>query len=734
MKQFTWQEPVTAGDKVPHSPDDKPCGDGWIPKEKDCHDGEAHRPKPGKNPYWSGDNSAEKRKDRGEPWENTKPQKKTSEPKTKEHRNISREKRENTKKELKNYSDEQEKALDPSRRTKSLKPENRTILEQQAKIAFQKMETPILLTLELKTLLEKESKSLIRNLLKEYNKLRHLTPTDEKSLDEFYSELENIWDSFKANPVAKQVINGERKDISKDEEKAKRINQKLKERKKEIDYAINRYFAEKREDDPRDILAWNTLETKPSTMRFQDIPDLAWKDFPEGPKNEQELKYIKEKINQFNSMFEEWSQSGGKVSGAYLGAMLLGNPNHYGEDSPFLPNPKAAKIVFTISAKAGDEESNDSLWYDFALSEQWNPNSYLHDYKKATQKAMLDLKKLGLDLEDIKQRTRDINKREKDYKKWEKEYYLPNKKKLQEEDEIIDELFQEYGPMPELRKREKKLIEDREDLTHERIKRVSLLKRAKKELFNDEIEKQRKNLLKGLEAANSQTVVPTEIFSQIANSFANPTWASLEDRKDKPEYRGEKGEKLYKKRQQARTRGEIDYKYREDLEKTFDQFTSILHKDLLSPERDVKNTDLAEIAWKYEVFERAYANKYKNTIVLDENTDPATMIHEFGHHLEYRNTRVHQRSLNFLEERTRGAKETPIRGFAGEVFKKGKFFNTYVGKIYGPRHPDPRETQQPSTEIISMGLEALYNKKSFNDILTKDPEHLALIIATIRGY
>ena len=50
MGKFKWA--VNAGDQISHSEDDKPCGDHFIEKDLECHDGDAHRPDTGNNPYW----------------------------------------------------------------------------------------------------------------------------------------------------------------------------------------------------------------------------------------------------------------------------------------------------------------------------------------------------------------------------------------------------------------------------------------------------------------------------------------------------------------------------------------------------------------------------------------------------------------------------------------------------------------------------------------------------------
>ncbi len=63
--KFRWA--VNAGDQLPHSEDDQECGDHFIDKGLECHDGDAHRPTPGKNPYYQGgrEGPEDKSKDTG---------------------------------------------------------------------------------------------------------------------------------------------------------------------------------------------------------------------------------------------------------------------------------------------------------------------------------------------------------------------------------------------------------------------------------------------------------------------------------------------------------------------------------------------------------------------------------------------------------------------------------------------------------------------------------------------
>jgi hypothetical protein len=68
MNKLSWA--VTAGDQIGDSEDDQPCGNHFIDNDLECHDGDAHRPTPGKNPYFQGDRKGPQDKsktpDRGE--------------------------------------------------------------------------------------------------------------------------------------------------------------------------------------------------------------------------------------------------------------------------------------------------------------------------------------------------------------------------------------------------------------------------------------------------------------------------------------------------------------------------------------------------------------------------------------------------------------------------------------------------------------------------------------------
>lgn len=741
MNYFSWLEPITAGDKVPHSPDDKPCGDGWITKEKDCHDGKAHRPTPGENPYWSGDNSAENRRSWNEPWYNTKPKRKggrddQDEPKQKPRQERDTAPREQKEDFLKAYKSEQEKATDPRRQTKDISPDDVKYLGTVIRKGITSAEA-FIRGVDLSTRINDDA---IAKYGPFFNKLGRKRVNSVRDLERLQEKLSKAWEDLKQMPGVQRWLENAKVEGLKQPAFVKNIP--------DIENALHHYNFAKREDDPRDILKWNTLETKPEMMRFEDIPDLAWKGMPEGPQSQEDEQYIKGQLEDLNKMFQGWVTTGGKSYGAELADILYGKtdaPMLYGkENSPLLPNPKAAKIILEKSAKAGDEEANDSMWYDFGISEEWTSSSYIHDYKKATAKATTQLKSFGVDQEQIKGYVAELKKRDKEHQDW-----LNNRKpKIIAINEELDkleaekaEIYRRKGRTPldkhdlELDKKEKQLLNILNDMAEEKTSKIRSHNEFKK-AWTEKLDKVRNNLLGNLVKANADTMIDEETFGRIANSFANIEFKELNPKAK--EYKTPKGKKRFLARQKAREQN-LQLKNQEDIEGTLSHFLSILHKDLTSPERDPANGDLTEISWKYDASVRASANKFNNTISLDINETANVAIHEFSHHLEYRNQRVHQRILDFYEDRTKGEKATSEVGYdREEKFKKGRFFHIYAGKDYsirsGARSSDPRSASNPHTELLSMGMEALYNPTYFAKMIVKDPEHLALIFATLRGY
>jgi hypothetical protein len=118
-------------------------------------------------------------------------------------------------------------------------------------------------------------------------------------------------------------------------------------------------------------------------------------------------------------------------------------------------------------------------------------------------------------------------------------------------------------------------------------------------------------------------------------------------------------------------------------------------------------------------------------IVVRPCSENYVYIHELGHFIENYVPGLKEKAIAFLNKRTGDKIErklsTDNKAYQNhEIYKEGQFYDAYVGKIY-------RSKDNPNvisdTEIISMGLEALYT-----DPLTfyrTDKEHFEFIIDAI---
>jgi hypothetical protein len=153
-----------------------------------------------------------------------------------------------------------------------------------------------------------------------------------------------------------------------------------------------------------------------------------------------------------------------------------------------------------------------------------------------------------------------------------------------------------------------------------------------------------------------------------------------------------------------------------------------VHRDL------IEGTGLFQtLGWEVDALYRGNANERDNMIRLDEYASVRVAVHEFGHFLAFRNPNVNSRFVDFYNYKTEGVKPRKLpRHEKWEWFKipRGKkaFFDDYAGHMY------EIGGKQKDTELMSLGLDALEDKKQFYKLLTKDPEHLALVLASIRGY
>ena len=146
-----------------------------------------------------------------------------------------------------------------------------------------------------------------------------------------------------------------------------------------------------------------------------------------------------------------------------------------------------------------------------------------------------------------------------------------------------------------------------------------------------------------------------------------------------------------------------------------------------------------KISSKYEIrndfsleFIRGRANYSStgNRLKIQTNEKLDVIIHEFAHSLE-NNDYVLKQAVDFLNRRTEKSKVLKLRTISKaynskEEYKKGGFFNPYVGKIYKNYSPTTKNYKGiVATEIISMGLEEMFR----NPIKFKiqDPEHYDLI-------
>lgn len=114
-------------------------------------------------------------------------------------------------------------------------------------------------------------------------------------------------------------------------------------------------------------------------------------------------------------------------------------------------------------------------------------------------------------------------------------------------------------------------------------------------------------------------------------------------------------------------------------------------------------------------------------VQVQATSDMRVIVHELGHWLEDHNADVHRKVVAFYEKRTQGyGLEWMGPGYdRHELARKDKFINLYMGKEYvagGDRY---------ATEILSMGLDHLYNKTAL--LARQDPEMFDFIFNVVRG-
>ena len=104
-----------------------------------------------------------------------------------------------------------------------------------------------------------------------------------------------------------------------------------------------------------------------------------------------------------------------------------------------------------------------------------------------------------------------------------------------------------------------------------------------------------------------------------------------------------------------------------------------------------------------------------------------SFIHEYGHHIQDQDPRgVGGLVKSFFKRRTLGEEMTTIYSGTKEVGYKDKFINHYMGRVYGNQ-------TTAGDEILSSGIQMMYDKSQRQLLYDKDPEYFRLILGIMRG-
>ena len=749
------QDPAYAGDKEPDSSDDKPCGDHYIPEWKDCHDGDAHRPEPGENPYWTDENSAEERRDRDVPWD-------TNKPKSREERDKETE-----------YHDpeeveDEEPYEDPEEEDYYQQQEEERDIQDEAVEAVPRDQW--------NHSAEKVNKSIIA-LSTMYANIgmgdarfeRLWEGLEPLKSDDRFEQLKGVQILENAVHDAGELLAGP--------ERSKLQNPEFYDLElKKAAFAVDMLKGSIQAQDPRDIQVWDKIRNRPETLEVEDLLQLT--NLRKADLNDlkpAEEKYAQREITKLKSTLEKWREQP-LVGGAYLAQQFVDPPERLGwsntdmiQESPFETNPQLALAILDRSARAGDRQSNNALWEQFGLSEEWHPTSFLHDEQKAAQKGEMEMKQMadwsGIDSAQQEMMMAGVGLAEAEDAL--EEFQPGHDEKVQaliakkDAGEIASSTF--TRAMSKLQNEIDPYIDGVWD-AKKKINRAG-------EKIMDEAEKIREPVKDALKKLNQYNRVDPEIEGNLLHKAGNAVWADIDE--DDDDYKakpgrgkaGLSGARLLTLRKKARA-NDSAYPNKEAIVEHMQDFISICHKDLLGA------PELQSMDWTSEVFERAYAHPTDNSICLSvspinipkgnvydrsrkmakEPLDrPDVAIHEFAHHIEFRNQDLAKRMENFYKRRTgegKIIKKGDINPRTGqpytelshydehESFKDDHFFDMYCGKYYGDS-----ETKEAmgkggtqSSELVSMGMQALYNKAQWGLMVRDDPQHLALIIAALRGY
>jgi hypothetical protein len=120
-------------------------------------------------------------------------------------------------------------------------------------------------------------------------------------------------------------------------------------------------------------------------------------------------------------------------------------------------------------------------------------------------------------------------------------------------------------------------------------------------------------------------------------------------------------------------------------------------------------------------------------------TATQTTVHELGHAIEYRKPGVQKAALAFLEYRLNGEPEVDFKDvpggqeMAGEKGRKDHFdrhFEATSAYYCGKQYYEKDGSKSPGTEVLSMGLEALFRDPV--SFMRDDPEYAQFVVAMLR--
>ena len=167
------------------------------------------------------------------------------------------------------------------------------------------------------------------------------------------------------------------------------------------------------------------------------------------------------------------------------------------------------------------------------------------------------------------------------------------------------------------------------------------------------------------------------------------------------------------------------------------RFLEILETLLESTDDSIRfDKEFEEIFVRFWGHGRAGAQKLENRMYFNRGGEMVKeYAHEYAHHMQFRNERLRQRVTAWMESRTEGEEFGQLfhhlnRGH--ERGRKDQFYDPYVGRQYAGDQSTGEGAQ--FEEGFSMGVETLFNHERFRQILQRDPDHLRLIWAMLRGY